>query len=124
MADRSWARDRASLARGVIEDVGYVDIAADASVSTSNHPLGTFTKTGTGEYTLTLADKYKSFLGVNCQLRAATPVDLVPQVKSETAGSSTNTVVVNLNAGATPTNPAAVCRLYVRVALKNTDVTP
>lgn len=122
MANRNYT-DSKVLARGLVLLHGNVTIAADASVGTSTFPGGTFTKTGTGEYTLTLEDSYVSLLGAQASLLAATAVDLVPQIKSADVVTA-KTVTINLNAGATPTNPAAACTLYLSLALKNSTVLP
>lgn len=100
---------------------GSVSIASDASVSASNISGATVTKTGTGQYTITLADSYNALISAGLQIQAATAVDLVPQVKSQTVGS-TNLIVVNLNAGATPTNPSAALVLYIDLFLRNSSV--
>lgn len=100
---------------------GYVDIAADASVSSSNIVGGTVTKTGTGQYTLTLQDAYYAPVAIHATLQAATAVDLVPQVVSQSVDSS-KTVVVKLLAGSTATDPSAVCRLYLTVFTRDSSV--
>jgi len=103
--------------------VGTINIAADASVSGySIKGVASVTKTGTGEYTITLQDAYYSFLTAQCTLMAATAVDLVPQIKSVNVAAASKTVVVRLNTGATPTDPAAVCTLCVSIVCKNTSV--
>lgn len=100
---------------------GSVSISAAAAVSSSNIAGATVTKTGTGEYTITLADSYNALISAGFQIQAATAVDLVPQMKSQTVGS-TNLIVVNLNAGATPTNPSAALILYIDLFLRNSSV--
>lgn len=102
---------------------GKISIAADATVSsnTLGSLVASVARTGAGEYTITLSDSYNAIQSINCQLLAATAVDLVPQVKSETA-TSTKLIVINLNAGATPTDPAAVCTLYVNIVLNASSI--
>jgi hypothetical protein len=120
MASRSFSPNYGSLDKGMVELDGYVDIAADASVSASSFSGGTITKTNTGEYTLTLTDTYTSLKSAQLTVQAATAVDLVPQMVSQTV-STTKLVVFKLLAAAVATNPAAVCRVYINLRLKNTS---
>jgi len=101
---------------------GTISIAADASVSSESIVGASVTKTGTGEYTITLDETYNALMACNVTLEAATAVDLVPQIKS-TDVSGAKTVVINLNAGATPTNPSAVCKIHVSIFMRNSSVT-
>jgi hypothetical protein len=107
-----------SFTKGLVGIHGYADIAADASVAASVVRGGVVTKTGTGEYTLTLEDKYVGIESVQLTLQAATAVNLVPQIKA-TDVVSAKTIVFNLNAAAVPTNPSAACRVYIALRLKN-----
>lgn len=118
MADRILY-EAASSRPGVVVVGSICDIHSDASVlTTSTSDFGTWTKSGTGEYTLTLADKWAGHLAAHPAVEAATAVDLVAQIKSiDVAGAKT--VVVNLNAGATPTDPLAVCKLHLTLVLKS-----
>ena len=100
---------------------GVISIAANASVSSSSIIGATVTKTGAGEYTITLAETYNAMMATNLTLEAATAVDLVPQVKS-TDVSSAKTIVINLNAGATPTDPSAACKVHVSIFMRDSSV--
>ena len=100
---------------------GVISIAANASVSSSSIIGATVTKTGTGEYTITLAETYNAMMATNLTLEAASAVDLVPQVES-TDVSGAKTIVINLNAGATPTNPSAVCKIHVSIFMRDSSV--
>lgn len=118
MASRLFQQFHGMLDKGVVFIAGKLSIAANAAVSSQSIMGGVFTKTGTGEYTLTLDDTYVGLLSAQATVLAATAVDLVPQIKSADV-TSAKTIVFNLNAGATPTNPSAVCELHVFIALKN-----
>ena len=100
---------------------GVISIAADASVSSSTIIGAAVTKTGTGEYTITLSETYVAMMATNLTLEAASAVDLVPQVKS-TDVSGAKTIVINLNAGATPTDPAAVCKIHVSIFMRDSSI--
>lgn len=121
MANRMFKPLHGHFNSGVALIDGYVDIAADASVSSSAVDGATVTKTGTGQYTVTLADTYNELLACNLTVQAATAVDLVPQVVSQDV-SSAKTIVFKLLAAATATDPSAVCRVYVSLKLKNSSV--
>lgn len=99
---------------------GSFAIAADATVSSTNMKGATVARTGVGEYTITFSEKYPSYKSFSAQLLAATAVDLVPQIVSTSVSSKT--VVINLNAGATPTDPSAVCTVYFEGLLSNSTV--
>lgn len=63
--------------------------------------VSSVTRTGIGEYTVTLADKYHSAQFIQFQFGGG-PQNIVAQVKSQSV-SSTKTIVVTLLSGATPT---------------------
>lgn len=102
---------------------GSISIAADATVSanTLGSLVSSVARTATGAYTITLSSKYPKLQSIDCQLLAPVAVDLVPQVVSETV-STTKLIVVKLLAGATATDPSAVCTLYVNIILNASSV--
>jgi hypothetical protein len=122
MADRNFSPVQA-LDKQIKILAGFASIHTDASILSQTLLGGTFTKTGTGEYTLTLADKYPELLCAQVSVEAATAVDLVAQIDNH-AVSTNKTVVINLNAGATPTDPSAACKLHVLLVLKNSTIAP
>lgn len=78
-------------------------------------------RTGVGEYTVTLADQYSALESCNLTLKAATAVDLVPQIKShDVAGAKT--IVFRLLAGATATEVAAACEVHFSAVLRNSSL--
>ena len=79
-------------------------------------------RTGAGEYTLTLTDTYRQLVGFALGIQAAAAIDLVPQMKSHDVVVA-KTIVLNLLAGATPTDTANGVQqyLYFEFSLKNTD---
>jgi len=101
---------------------GSFSIAASGGAATKVSGLGySVAKSNTGVYTITLADKYSSMVSAVATVQAATAVDLVAQVKSIDVNSA-GTVVLNINAGATPTEPAAVTVVNFMFALQNTSL--
>lgn len=90
-------------------------------VSSSSINGASAAQTGVGTYTITLADSYNALISAGFQVQAATAVDLVPQMVSQTVGS-TNLIVVKLLAGATATDPSAALTLYCDLFLRNSSV--
>ncbi len=78
-------------------------------------------QTGVGEVTITLSDAYKAMVFAQCSVLKATAQDLVPQIKSQDV-SSAKTVVVNLLAGATPTDPTGAMTLYFNFEMRDSSV--
>jgi hypothetical protein len=81
----------------------------------------TCARTGVGEYTVTLTDKFAALMDCQLTLEAATAVDLVPQIKSHDV-SSAKTIVFRLLAGATPTEVAAASTVHFKAFLRNSSV--
>lgn len=102
---------------------GSFSIASSGGAATKVTGLGyTVAKSDTGEYTITLADQYSSCISAVATVQAATAVDLVAQVASTDVGAATPTVVINLNAGATPTEPSAVTVVNFVLVLQNSSL--
>lgn len=95
---------------------GGVDGVASSTVKGAS-----VARTGVGQYTITLEDKYKAVMAIHATLEASSAVDLVPQIKSVDV-SSAKTIVVNLLAAATPTEVAAACTLHFSAFLRNSSI--
>lgn len=122
MANRYLKQHKGHMNTGVVLLEGRLDIHTDASVlSTTDFLGGAITKTGTGEYTITLEDTYNKLLACNLTLSAATPVDLVPQVTSEDVDGA-KTIVFSLCAAAVATDPSAATSVYISLKLKDSSV--
>ena len=121
MANRQFSKVQ-SLNKEVKIIAGQFSIAATGGAATKVSGLGyTVAKTGTGLYTITLEDKYPSLLSVCATAQAAVAVDIVAQIKSHDV-VSTKTIVVSLNAVATPVEPAAVTVINFVVVLQNSSI--
>lgn len=86
--------------------------------TTSTNVYGDWTYTGTGEltYTFKSTDKYVGPAFFTVSILAATAVDLVAQIKSidiNNATAASRKIVINLNAAATPTAPAADIKVFL-----------
>lgn len=100
---------------------GAIPIKADATVDTFTIPgVASCTRTGTGEYTITLSEKWNALVCPEFSILKAVAQDLVPQVVSQTV-TSTKIIVVDLLTGATPTDPTAACTLYMNLFLRNSN---
>lgn len=109
-----------SLGRGTTLLTGYVTTSAGGGV-TGNAERGagvTIAKTATGEYTLTLADKYSGFRFVNASVARNTTSDFLVRPKS--FSSSSKQVVLQVLAGTTKTNLTAGNLMYMIVARNST----
>lgn len=101
---------------------GQIGINASAAVIDSKSIRGaTVTKSGTGQYTVTLDQKFNALMEVQLTLQAATAVDLVPQIVSHDV-SGAKTIIFKLLAGATATDPSAACTVHFKAFLRNSSV--
>ncbi len=121
MANRNFSTVQA-LNREVKIIAGSFSIAASGGAATKLQGRGfSVAKTTTGVYTITLEDKYVALLSACATVKAATAVDLVAQIKSHDVASA-KTVVIDLNAVATPTEPSAVTEIHFALFLRNSSV--
>lgn len=122
MANRNFHRVQA-LNTEIKLIAGSFSIASSGGAATKVSGLGyTVAKSATGEYTITLADQYPSLVSATFTVQAATAVDLVAQLDNHNVSAATPVVVLNLNAAATPTEPAAVTVVHFMLALANSTV--
>lgn len=91
------------------------------AVSNFGQLLSSVTRTGVGQYTFTLADTYSMEQSVVFRVLAATPVDLIPQIKSIDVVTA-KTIVVSLLTGATPTEIAANTTLQMNAVLNQSSI--
>lgn len=99
-----------------ITTTGGVNMASSSCLG-----VASVLQTGTGQLTITLRETFPALLSAQFQYGAASAVDLVPQVGAVDVASA-KTIVVRLQAGATPTNPAAAGQLYMSLMLRNSSV--
>ena len=102
---------------------GVFEIAAGGAVSGVNIGKGfTVAKSGTGEYTVTLADKYNGLISGQVQVEAAVNVDLVGQITSHDVAAASPNIVISLLAAAVATDPAAVTKVHFFLFLTNSSL--
>lgn len=120
MANRRFEQWSYSLIKKKTEIEGVVAIAADASVSSQDIPGASIAKTGTGEYTVTLEDKYSKCMGVYAQLgETAADLQAVPGAVDVV---SAKTIVINTKTAGVNTDAAATATLYVKIVLRNSSI--
>lgn len=130
MANRLFHRLQSST-REVKTISGIISILGAASAANNVVTLLTNTgdyvasvaRTGTGQYTITLADSYVALVSATFTWMAATAIDLVPQIVSHDVVTA-KTIVVKALAGATATDTANTVQHYLMfdLKLKNTSV--
>jgi hypothetical protein len=121
MANRNFSRVQA-LNHEIKLISGNFSIAASGGAATKVQGLGwSVAKSNTGEYTITLEDSYVALQACTATVQAAVAVDLVAQIASHDVVTA-KTIVLNLNAGATPTEPSAVTVVHFQAELRNSTV--
>jgi hypothetical protein len=102
-----------------------LDAANAPTIVEGGNIIQSVTRTGTGEFTVTLRKGFVAMRAFAPALQAATAIDLVPQLKSNDVATA-KTVVVRLLAAATPTDPPAVGSnatvLSLLIAVRDTTV--
>jgi hypothetical protein len=98
---------------------GKISLSAAAAVSSSDLVGMTVAKTGTGEYTITLADKWSKLINIGCSVVDSTQ-DLVVVYESVSLTSKTFKVITKVAGSAA--NVTDACDLYLQVLLSNSSV--
>lgn len=121
MANRRFEQYSYSLIKKKTEIEGVASLSAAGAILSQDIPGGTLAKSATGEYTLTLADKYNSCLGVHCSI--GENAEALWAKPGATDVSSAKTVVIKLkNATGVDTDVTATAKLYVKVVLRNSSI--
>lgn len=89
----------------------------------SDNSLGvtSIARNSTGNYTITLDDKYNSLLDFSVMQLNASAQDITIQLLAADV-SSAKTIQFVCKAAATATDPASSSTLYIKIALKNSSV--
>jgi hypothetical protein len=123
MANRYMQQFYYSLTHMLTGIHGSINIASGTTgVSSQSLNGATAARTGVGEITITLGDKYPELLACDFKVQAATAQDLVPQIKSVDVVTA-KTIVVRLLTGASPADPASAIVLYMNALLRNSSIT-
>lgn len=93
----------------------------DVAIANSVYGAASIARSAAGEVTIVLQNVFNAIMSSEFQVLSATAQDIIPQVKSIVL--STKTIVVNLNAAGTPTDPSSAIRVFVRQLFRDSSVT-
>ena len=102
---------------------GIISLNSSAAVTGNNFNslVASVTKSGTGEYTITLQDKYVELKSLNVTFEGTG--DIVPRVKStDVAGAKTLVVQTWDISSAAVANVSAASKLHINIVLKDSTV--
>lgn len=134
MADRYLKQFPKTPDSNVVYLDGYVCLATDGSVATNPtgllaFPLGTWVRTSTGKYTLTLADAWPSCLGVvltPCNALTLTQIDwtvVACNVTADAIGAqAAKTIVVEFTTAGSVADLPKQAGFFATVKLKNSGL--
>jgi len=122
MADRTFPGTVKSMDRAPIQLYGVVTFGGSGAVASVDAHGFTVTKpSGTGLYTITLADKYASLLGLHVELyNGGTAADVKAQIASNF--TTQNAVSFQIVGGTAAANATSGHKAYITITLSNTSV--
>lgn len=121
IANRNFNRKQA-LEKEIKEIYAQISIgAAGAPTLQNQYGVASVSRTGAGDYRITLQDKYMSLKMVEGVFKSSSAQDIRVQVKAEDVDGA-KTVDIYTLTGATPTDPASGQVLLLKFDLKNTSV--
>ena len=118
MANRYFRQFLLSQDARAISLAGSISLSAAAAVSSSdfNDLVESVTKEATGEYKITLKDKYVSLKSIN--LTPLSTEDLTLRIKSHDVSSAKTIVLETLVAG-TKADVSAAAKIFVNILFKD-----
>lgn len=119
MANRYFTQFFYSLLKKPVMIGGKISLASDASVSSSDLKGCTVAKTATGNYTITMADKYSKMFHASIVV-ADSAQDIVCDLKS--ISLSGQTAIIQSKIAGTVADVSDACDLYVTLILSNSSV--
>lgn len=121
MANRNFNR-RQALEKEVKDIYARASIAAaGAPTLVSRVGVESLVRNGTGDYTLTLQDKYVALKWVDVKIIDDTAQDLTVQIHSEDVDGAKTVRFLCLDTGVAA-DPASGAQLLIKLELKNTSV--
>ena len=121
MANRDFNRKQA-LEKEVKELYALLTFGASGAVTlTSGIGIASAAKSATGDYLITLQDRYVSLKFVEGTLIKSTGEDIRIQVKAEDVDGAKTISILTLT-GASATNPSSGAQLLLKIEVKNTTV--
>ena len=122
MANRNFNRKQA-LDREVKELFADISIGASGAPTLSRGlGVASVAKTATGEYTITLQDKYSRLMHASASVMSASAEDVHAQLQSESVASAKTLVIRTQKADLTLVNPASGDRILVKIDVKNSSI--
>jgi hypothetical protein len=121
MANRRFEQFKYSLIKKQTEIEGVIALAADASVSSTNIPGASAAKTDTGEYTITLQDKYPACMGIYCSIGENDEAIWAKPGAADVSSAKTVVIKTKDETGA-DADVSATAKLYVKIVLRNSSV--
>jgi len=112
------------MERQPVRLMGVFTATASPSVFTNNTQSGTtqvpmtLSRTGTGAFTLTLADSYASLISASIMIQKAIATDMIVQIASSDV-TTAQTVTFRTQSGAVPTDLVAGDKIIVCLDLRN-----
>lgn len=100
---------------------GKISLNSSAAVTASTVDFASVAKTGTGEYTITLDDKYVETKSIQLTVAQAANSQIVAQVKADTQATDNKIVIATLVSGAAA-NIAVAAEIHVLLVLKDSTV--
>jgi hypothetical protein len=120
LAARSWNR-RQALEKEVKDLYAKITIGSSGACTlTTGYGCASIVKNGTGDYTLTLSDKYTSLKFFAGTLIKSSAEDINVQMYSEGVASDKTIRFLTLT-GASATNPSSGAVLLLKIEVKNTS---
>ncbi len=122
MASRRFYPLAGALEQDINILCGTVTFGSSSAVASQDFKGGTFAKTGTGVWTLTLDQLDSAILGVLLTPMAATYSDQTSLIKSTVA--STGVITIHQGAAGTVGNPTSGDSLHVLVIVRGSSIAP
>ena len=126
MADRAFKRNAGHLVGELITLYAEATIGASGAptlVAANSPGVASIAQNGTGDYTLTLSDRYGHLLGHNVSFRDSVAQDISEVIEDE-AGTDVSSKTVQLNCfneGGTATDPQNGSTMRILLFLNNTS---
>lgn len=121
MASRNFNRKQA-LEKEIKEIYAKLTFGSSGAVTlTTGHGVSSAVKSATGDYEITLQDRYVSLKMVEGILLKSSGEDIRVQLKSESVASDGKLSILTLT-GSSATNPSSGAVLLLKFELKNTTV--
>lgn len=121
MANRTFNPPRA-LEKELVTLVGKVAIGSDASVGAKVGRGFSIAKTATGEYTVTLQDKYMQLLGASFSVEGSGTIVVLPELKSEAVASGSLIIKTTTKSTGVTADTAVAFTLRITLHLRNSSV--